>query len=174
MISKKICMLGGYAVGKTSLVKRFVHGMFSDKYLTTIGVKIDKKVVQVEGTEVTLVLWDLAGENGFEKVRLSYLRGASGYLLVVDGTRRVSLDVAMEVQSKAQATLGDVPFVLLINKGDLKDQWTVLDSDVQSLKSRGWRVLITSAKEGTAVEEAFLMLVRDMLTVQPVDGFAPK
>ena len=166
MISKKVCMLGGYAVGKTSLVKRFVHGMFSDKYLTTIGVKIDKKVVQVEGRDVTLVLWDLAGENGFEKVRLSYLRGASGYLMVVDGTRRSSLTTALEVQSKAQAELGDVPFLVLINKLDLKDRWTILDADIQDLERRGWRVLITSAKEGTTVEQAFMLLARDMVSGQ--------
>ena len=166
MISKKVCMLGGYAVGKTSLVKRFVHGVFSDKYLTTIGVKIDKKVMQVDGRDVNLVLWDLAGENGFEKVRLSYLRGASGYLLVVDGTRRASLETALEVQRKAQLTLGDVPFLVLINKGDLRDQWTVLDADIQELESKGWRVFITSAKAGTAVEQAFLVIARDMVSGQ--------
>jgi hypothetical protein len=174
MISKKVCMLGGYAVGKTSLVKRFVHGVFSEKYLTTIGVKIDKKEVQVGDVDVSLVLWDLAGENGFEKVRLSYLRGASGYLLVVDGTRRASLDVALEVQRKAQATLGDVPFLVLLNKGDLRDQWTVLATDIQALEARGWRVLITSAKEGLAVEEAFLLLSRDMIAAQPGDAAVPE
>jgi hypothetical protein len=173
MISKKVCMLGGYAVGKTSLVKKFVHGIFSEKYLTTIGVKIDKKAVQVDGRDVTLVLWDLAGENGFEKVRLSYLRGASGYLLVVDGTRRASLQTALEVQRKAQQTLGDVPFLVLINKGDLKDQWTVLDADVQDLESKGWRVLVTSAKEGTEVEKAFMLIARDMVSGQvPEEGAA--
>lgn len=98
MISRKICMLGAYAVGKTSLVRKFVHGVFSEKYLTTIGAKIDKKELVVDGTELTLVLWDLAGEDGFEKVRLSYLRGSSGYLLVVDGTREASLQTAICVQ----------------------------------------------------------------------------
>ena len=167
-------MLGGYAVGKTSLVKRFVHGVFSEKYLTTIGVKIDKKEVRVGDVDVSLVLWDLAGENGFEKVRLSYLRGASGYLLVVDGTRRASLEVALEVQRKAQATLGDVPFLVLVNKGDLRDQWTVLPSDIQALEAKGWRVLITSAREGLAVDEAFLLLSRDMLAAQPGAAVVPE
>jgi len=174
MISKKVCMLGGYAVGKTSLVKRFVRGVFSEKYLTTIGVKIDKKEVRVGDVDVSLVLWDLAGENGFEKVRLSYLRGASGYLLVVDGTRRASLDVALEVQRKAQATLGAVPFLVLVNKGDLRDQWTVLATDIQALEAKGWRVLITSAKEGLAVDDAFLLLSRDMLAPQPGGAAVPE
>lgn len=170
MISKKVCMLGGYAVGKTSLVKRFVQGVFSEKYLTTIGVKIDKKEVRLEDVDVSLVLWDLAGENGFEKVRLSYLRGASGYLLVVDGTRRASLEVALEVQKKAQATLGDVPFLVLLNKSDVRDQWTVLPADIQALEARGWRVLITSAKDGLSVDEAFLQLSRDMIAAKPGDA----
>ncbi len=166
MIAKKICMLGGYAVGKTSLVRRFVHGIFSDKYLTTIGVKIEKKVVSVRSEAVSLLLWDLAGENGFEKIRVSYLRGASGYLLVVDGTRRTSLETALEVQRKAVEALGDVPFLLLVNKGDLRDQWTVLDSDLHDLERQGWRVLITSAKDGVAVDEAFVLLAEAMVDGQ--------
>ena len=172
MISKKLCMLGGYAVGKTSLVRRFVYGVFSDKYLTTIGVKIDKQIVRADDRDVTLVLWDLAGEDGFKKVRLSYLRGASGYLLVVDGTRRTSLDTALEVQKKARETLGEVPFLLLVNKSDLKDQWTVLDSDIRALEQKGWRVITTSPRDGTSLKDAFMLLVRDMLSAQPDNGAA--
>ena len=85
MIQKKVCMLGGTGVGKTSLVSQFVTSLFSDSYMTTIGVKVDKKVVAVEDREVTLVLWDIYGEDEFQTVRPSYLRGASGYLLVADG-----------------------------------------------------------------------------------------
>ena len=163
MISRKVCMLGGYAVGKTSLVRQFVHGVFSEKYLTTIGVKIDKKVLFVGDTELTLVLWDLAGENGYEKVRLSYLRGASGYLLVVDGTRPASLEMATSVQVKAQETLGDVPFLLLTNKVDLRDEWSIAESQLDVLRERGWRVLPTSAKDGTGVEQAFLQIAAAIL-----------
>jgi small GTP-binding protein len=88
MTQKKICMLGSFSVGKTSLVARYVSSVFSDKYLTTVGVKIDKKTVAVDGADVTLLLWDIYGEDDFQKLRMSYLRGASGYLLVVDGTWR--------------------------------------------------------------------------------------
>ncbi len=62
MLKKKICMLGYFGVGKTSLVSRFVRSMFADRYQTTVGVKIDKKVLSVDGRDVTLMLWDLAGE----------------------------------------------------------------------------------------------------------------
>ena len=67
MIQKKICMLGAFAVGKTSLVKQYVSGIFSEKYHTTVGVKIDKKMVEVDGQSMTLILWDLHGEDEFSK-----------------------------------------------------------------------------------------------------------
>ena len=69
MIQKKICMLGGFAVGKTSLVARYVTSMFSEKYLTTVGVKIDKKQVAVDGRDVTLMLWDIYGQDDFQDVQ---------------------------------------------------------------------------------------------------------
>ena len=68
-------MLGGFAVGKTSLVSRFVRSIFSDKYLTTVGVKIDKKTMKAGDREVTLVLWDINGQDEFQDVKESYLRG---------------------------------------------------------------------------------------------------
>ena len=81
MVQKKVCMLGSFSVGKTSLVRRFVESIFSDTYLTTVGVKIDKKALQVDGNDATLMLWDIYGEDDFQKLRMSYLRGASGFLL---------------------------------------------------------------------------------------------
>src|SRR4026209_2201357 len=94
MLQKKICMLGGFGVGKTSLVSRFVTSIFSDTYLTTIGVKIDKKTFAVDAHEMTLMLWDIYGQDEFQTVRDSYLRGASGYLLVADGTRYATPETA--------------------------------------------------------------------------------
>ena len=91
MIQKKICMIGASGVGKTSLVAKFVHSMFSDKYLTTVGVKIDKKTVSVDGAEVMLMIWDLAGDDDFQRLQTSYLRGTSGYLA---GRRRDARDHA--------------------------------------------------------------------------------
>jgi len=105
MIQKKICLLGGFGVGKTSLVSRFVHSIFSDKYLTTVGVKIEKKSLVLNEQELDLVIWDLYGEDDFQKVRMSYLRGASGYLLVADGTRRTTLDTAMSLHEAAVRTI---------------------------------------------------------------------
>jgi len=103
MIQKKICMVGSFGVGKTSLVARYVKSIFSDKYLTTLGVKIDKKSLSVDGEEVNLMLWDLAGEDALTVIKPMQLRGASGYILVADGCRASTLDAAIDLQSRVEA-----------------------------------------------------------------------
>jgi len=158
MIQKKICMLGATGVGKTSLVSRFVLSMFSDTYLTTIGVKVDKKTMSVDGTDITLMLWDIYGEDEFQTVRTSYLRGAAGYILVADGTRQRTLDTARELQSRATAVVGNVPFVLVLNKADLAAEWRVDDRALWKMAEDGWTLVKTSAKTGDGVEEAFRKL----------------
>ncbi len=163
MIQKKICLLGSFAVGKTSLTSRFVHSLFSDKYLTTIGVKVSKKVLQIRTEECILVIWDRAGEDEFQAVEAAYLRGASGYLLVADGTRRATLEQAVALQEKAVAAVGRVPFRLLPNKADLQDDWEVEESALAELSARGWVCQPTSAKTGAGVEAAFLGLAERMM-----------
>ena len=110
MMKKKICMVGMFGVGKTSLVARFVKSIFSDKYLTTLGVKIDKKDVTVDGQDVTLMLWDLAGKDAVTDIKLTNLAGSSGYILVADGTRRSTLEQAFELQAHVEKLLGKIPF----------------------------------------------------------------
>lgn len=162
MLQKKICMLGGFAVGKTSLVSRFVSSIFSDSYLTTVGVKIDKKAMQVDSTTMNLMLWDLAGEDEFQTVRDSYLRGASGYMLVADGTRYATLDTVVTLQQRAEAVVGQVPFLLLMNKADLDREWQVDERALVKLAERGWPIVKTSAKTGAGVEDAFVKLAQAM------------
>lgn len=163
MVQKKVCMLGSFSVGKTSLVRRFVESMFSDAYLTTVGVKIDKKTLQVDGNDLTLMLWDIYGEDDFQKLRMSYLRGASGFLLVVDGTRRASLDKVLSIKEEADNALGPVHSVLALNKCDLIDQWEIEADKEKDLRARGWSIVRTSAKTGEGVEEVFAALSRAML-----------
>jgi small GTP-binding protein len=164
MIQKKICMLGSFAVGKTSLVGQFLTKGFSEKYHTTIGVKVDKKTVEVEGNSVDLILWDIQGEDSSQQLYLSYLRGISGYLLVVDGTRRSTLATAINIQSTVSSLLGPrVPFVVLVNKLDLQAEWEVQESDLQELAQRSWYVAKTSAKTGEEVEQAFLRLATQVM-----------
>jgi len=163
MLQKKICMLGSFAVGKTSLVRRFVESIFSDVYQTTVGVKIDKKNVQINGKEISLVLWDIYGDDDYQKMRWTYLRGASGYLLVADGTRKATLEKARELEQRAREEVGAIPFVFVVNKSDLLQDWEVDDSFEAQMRAQNWSVLRSSAKTGEGVEEAFSRLARKML-----------
>ncbi len=165
MIQKKVCMLGTFAVGKTSLVRRFVESIYSDKYHTTVGVKVDKKLVQVGETELTLVLWDIEGTESERDLRKSYLRGAGGYILVADGTRQDTLYKAMAIQSSALEIIGTVPFLLLLNKADLADQWSITEREMIALREKSWEVIVTSAKTGSSVEGAFQTLANKLVEV---------
>ncbi|MDQ6622847.1 MAG: GTP-binding protein [Verrucomicrobiota bacterium] len=165
MIKKKVCMLGKSGVGKTSMVARFVFSSFSEKYLTTVGVKLDKKTVQVNDDSVEMTIWDLAGDDKFQRLETSYLRGTSGYLLVADGTRQVTLDDAIELQGRVAAAIGPAPFLVALNKADLTEQWEIDDARMADLQARGWKTYKTSAKDGAAVEEIFAELAR--LMTQP-------
>lgn len=160
-------MLGSFSVGKTSLVRRYIDSLFSDKYHTTVGVKVDKKNVSVGETDVMMMLWDLAGEDEFCKINPSYLRGSAGYLLVVDGTRPATLEKAIEVQKKATVQLGDIPFIMVLNKCDLEDEWTINQNTVDNLIEQGWSIIKSSAKSGENVDEMFHDLAEKMLAVTP-------
>jgi small GTP-binding protein len=166
MIQKKVCLLGSFAVGKTSLVSRFVSSLFSEKYLSTVGVKIDKKVMTVGGQPLTLVLWDIYGQDRFQTVQPAYLRGASGYILVVDGTRFDTFAVARDLQETAVREVGDVPCVLALNKADLVSEWQVDEKALVQIANTGWPVYRTSAKTGAGVEDAFTSLAQAMLEGQ--------
>jgi hypothetical protein len=162
MLQKKICMLGSFSVGKSSLLRRFVKNMFDEQYHTSIGVKVDKKVVNVSGEDLTLVLWDIYGEDTFQKMRMSYLRGMHGYVLVVDGTRRQTLDDALALNDRVVSEIGKVPAVLALNKFDLSDQWEIEQAQETQLIAADWTIAHTSAKTGDAVEKAFLRLAQLM------------
>ena len=164
MMQKKICMLGGFAVGKTSLVRRFVTNLFSDQYHTTIGVTVEKKTVTTHGQDLTLMLWDLYGDDEFQRVRESYLFGSSGYILVMDGTRRATLDTALSLHQVARRLLGEVPFVSIINKADLRSEWEIDDQSIESLRELGRPVFFGSAKLGQGVEELFRTLAGQMVS----------
>jgi len=139
-------------------VVRFVRGIFSEKYLSTVGVKIDKKTVTVADREVHLVLWDLAGEDEFQRIQASYLRGAAGYLLVVDGTRKNTLDAAFSIQRRVERSVGPTPCVLVMNKVDLDDEWEIEREVIERLGQQRSSIVLTSAKTGEGVEEAFQAL----------------
>ena len=161
-LTKKICMLGPYSVGKTSLVKQFVHGIFSEKYLVTIGVKIDKKELVIQDQKLKLMLWDIAGEEDEFSIPLSYLKGSDGCILVMDGTRPETIDQAIDIEARARQVIGDIPLVRVINKSDLTEQWQITPDDMDQLETQG-PVVRSSARLGTGVEELFFTLSRQML-----------
>lgn len=164
MIQKKVSMLGSFSVGKTSLVRRYVHSIFSEQYKTTIGVKIDKREVEVGDKTVNLVLWDIHGDDEFQPIRPAVLRGTAGFLLVIDPTRPATLEVARELVERFRKELGDVPFLALLNKCDLETDWAIPPEELEALAADGWVLRKTSAKSGFGVEEAFLELAT--LTLQ--------
>ncbi len=168
MIQKKICMLGSFGVGKTSLVARFVQGIFSAKYLSTVGVKIDKRELKVGDQDVLLLLWDLAGEDSRSQVQTSYLRGAAGYFLICDGTWAESLVTAKSIHKRAVETVGDIPCMLVVNKSDLWNKWEITAPELEQLVAEGWKVQVTSAKTGDGVEEMFTKLTQEVLRTNPL------
>jgi small GTP-binding protein len=158
MVQKKICMVGVFATGKTCLVQRFVHSIFSPRYLTTVGVKIDRKEVSVHGEPVTLLLWDLEGRDGNHDVNPSYVRGAHGLIFVIDGTRRETLDQAFEIRDAVTTQVGPIPSTFALNKSDLADEWKLTPADEEAIAARGLHVVRTSAKTGAGVEATFQWL----------------
>ena len=160
MTSRKICILGDFAVGKTSLVRRFVDQAFSDKYLTTVGVKIDTRLCETEAGATKLVLWDIAGAATLGPLQENYLQGMSGYLLVCDGTRSPTLNSVNSIQEALAGSHPGLPFCVLVNKSDLEASAEVQDKDIEVMRNRGWVVMRTSAKSGEQVDQSFQYLAK--------------
>ncbi|MDR3163447.1 MAG: GTP-binding protein [Helicobacteraceae bacterium] len=163
MISKKVCLLGAFSVGKTSLVSQYVHSVFSDRYLSTIGVKISKKELSVTGETVSLVIWDMEGKDVYTDIKVSYLRGAAGFFVVADGTRKETLDEAISLKKLTVEVLGDVPCYLLLNKSDLTQKWEITDEMISNVLLQDVKTIMVSARTGYSVNVAFESLARDML-----------
>ena len=159
-ITSKVCIVGDFAVGKTSVVERFVNNQFSDKYLTTVGVKVDTKEIKLveRGVELKLILWDVAGTDRFGATEFAYLRGASGHIFVADGTRPLTIGSAQKLRASIAEKYGAAPAVMLLNKHDLSGMWDVSDKRIASLEDEFGSVFLTSAKTGENVELALTQL----------------
>ena len=164
-ISKKVCLLGDFAVGKTSLVRRFVYDLFDDSYISTIGVKVSRKSVLVpragDIVELVMMLWDLSGNNGFHEVRTSYLRGSAGAVLVCDLTRPETLDSLSAYVSDLFEVSPGAQLIIAANKCDLTDQRQLTAAQLEGAAARfNAAVYLTSAKTGDDVEAFFQHLAR--------------
>ncbi len=157
-------MVGDFAVGKTSLTQQFVNQIFSEQYLTTIGVKIDTKIVESsDKSSCKLVVWDVAGRDSLTPLQTSYLMGAAGFLLIVDGTRRESIASTKFLIDSAKKKIPNAAFLILVNKSDLTDAWVFDERDEKFFSDNQWEFFITSAKAASNVEQAFIRLVDKML-----------
>ena len=163
--SKKVCLLGDFAVGKTSLVRRFVYDLFDDKYISTIGVKVSRKTVAIprvaDVVELIMMLWDLGGGEEFDQVRTSYLRGAAGAVLVCDLTRAETLDHLQSYAENLRKASPDACLVLAANKYDLADQQQLTPAQVETVAA-GLQApyYLSSARTGEEVETMFRHLGR--------------
>jgi small GTP-binding protein len=164
-IVSKVCLVGDFAVGKTSVAERYVNNHFSEKYLTTVGVKIDTREMEIPDLGVThkLVIWDIAGSDRFDETQMAYLRGASGVLYVADGTRSDTLRSLVYLKEQISDRHGGMPSIALVNKTDLTTEWEIDDGRVAELGAEFDGVFKTSAKTGEAVEEAIATLSRRIL-----------
>jgi len=159
VMQKKICLLGDFAVGKTSLVRRFVEGRFDDRYLSTIGVKVSRFSLERPAGDLNLIVWDLAGSDEYG-AQASYLRGAAGALIVCDLIRRETLASMQEYAARMRQVNPDAALVFLGNKVDLVLDRAVEDAEMQSVCSAfNGPYLLCSAKTGERVSDGFLMLV---------------
>ncbi len=152
MVSKKIILTGSFGVGKTSLFNQFIHQKFNDKYLTTIGVKVNKKDISVSGQKLSLLLWDVAGEVTQDKVPTSYFLGTSGVIYVVDLSRPVTFNNLESDVKFIRELLPDCVLMIVANKKDL-----ISDDKLQEMASSSplkWD-FATSAKTGENVESLF-------------------
>lgn len=157
-LSKKICVLGMFGVGKTSLVDRVAYDRFSADYKTTIGVRpVSATLAATTDHSQRVVLWDIAGESEVSRLTRTYLLGAHGFAIVMDGLRAESIETAQRIVKSCEAEYPDVPLLLLANKADISGMWDVSLDDIQSKFAYPvWRV---SAKDGTDVHDAFCSLL---------------
>ncbi len=161
-LTKKICLLGDPSVGKTSLIRRFVTDEFDDKYLSTIGTKVSKKQMLVQvpakqlSVKLTLMIWDVAGQQEYRMFHKMYLKGVEGAFSVCDITTRSTFDTMRKNVNLIHSEAGDIPIVFIMNKSDLTEQAQVRPDEINETEHlRKIPTFQTSAKSGLNVEKAF-------------------
>jgi len=177
-LKTKVCLVGEKAVGKTSLIRRYVLDMFDDRYVTTIGTKVSKREMRVFLPDkdllvhIDMTIWDIMGEKGFQELlKDAYFYGANGILAVADLTRRRSLVDLDDWIDGVEQVVGRVPVLIAINKADLPAQAEFEASTVEQIaKAFQCDYLMTSAKTGENVEEAFRRLGASVAAEQLAHG----
>ena len=162
----KIVLLGDFAVGKTSLVRRYVYDEFSDSYLTTIGVKVTRKDILINNSvKADLLLWDIAGSDRFIKISPDYLKGASAGIIVSDLTRKSTIDSIPEHVELLRSVNKDAQIFIALNKSDLvagTDDFVSMTRDKLSGINYG-SITVTSARDGSNINDLFRELANAIL-----------
>ncbi len=157
---KKIVLLGHFGVGKTSLMRRFIDDTFSEDYKVTLGVQIQKKVVELRsGKKLSLIIWDVEGNTTVKNARLSYLLGSNGFIYVFDATR---IDTFSELNTEIEFLKENYPkakIKVIGNKTDLVSKQSLID--ILALKEVKYDYL-TSAKSGENVNQMFQELAQEL------------
>ncbi|TET91242.1 MAG: GTP-binding protein [Methanomassiliicoccales archaeon] len=172
VLKAKICLIGDSCVGKTSLIRRYVHNEFDDRYVSTLGAKICKKEMTVDSeggdVKVNTTIWDIMGEKGFRELLMdSYFDGAGGILAVCDLTREETFEGLKDWITAVRLITGDVPIAFVGNKEDLEDL-ACTEVDLSTLAgSYDSSHFLASAKTGNNVNRAFLDLAKRMLGHKP-------
>ncbi|MHA1149137.1 MAG: Rab family GTPase [Promethearchaeota archaeon] len=161
----KLCLLGEGAVGKTSLVYRFVSNRFKKNLASTLGVNISKKEFYIDGdTHIRTLIWDLGGDQKFRMMRKTFLAGAKGALLVFDLTRARTLDKVENWRENFIKEIGEQPMILIGNKTDLVNEIEISPDTAEAYaKAHNMKLILTSAKTGDNVEESFKQMVIEII-----------
>lgn len=171
VLKLKVCLVGDSAVGKTSMIRKYVYDEFSDKYLTTLGTKITKKEMVVPNPNgdgqiaVDMAVWDIMGQHGFRALlQEAYFFGVDGIIAVCDLTRAETLEGLKDWLERTRETAGDVPIVVVGNKSDLGNERTIAEEDLANVTEKyDGEYSYTSAKTGENIEKLFEDLTREIL-----------
>jgi len=165
MISKKLVLIGDFSTGKTSLIRRFVDNQFSDKYLSTIGVKISKKIIKIDNTHnMQALIWDIEGGTDTKPINTTYLRGTHGCIIVADVTREETQNNISLYIETINKIIGNVPIVIALNKSDkldISNNQNILEK-IQNIYI-DYDIFLTSAKNSLKVNDIFLTLSNKIL-----------
>lgn len=185
ILKSKICLVGEKGVGKTSLIRRYVLDQFDDKYVRTLGAKVEKKSIRVAVPgrngliDVSMAIWDIIGHSGFRQLLGdSFFNGAQGILAVADLTRRETLPVLTGWVESVESVAGKVPVLLVANKADLAGEAQFGETELAAMaKALDSSYLLASAKSGRNVDDAFLRMATQIAKARvpgkPIDVSKP-